>query len=41
MNRKVIGIVVFEMLGGLEAEVVRLCESLYQAVAHKIQQISP
>ena len=29
--------VIFEMLGGLEAEAVRLCESLYQAVDRKIQ----
>ena len=30
--------VVFEMLGGLEAEAVRLCESLCQAVDRKTQQ---
>ena len=31
--------VVFEMLGGLEAEAGRLCESLCQAVDRKIQQV--
>ena len=31
--------VVFEMLGGLEVEAVRLCESLCQAVDRKIQQV--